>query len=179
MKRAGQVLAVGVVVAMFGLLAWRLVDKAEGGAASALREGKLVDAPGFTLPRLDRPGELSLASLRGKVVVINFWASWCEPCKEEAPDLERASRAYRSRGVVVLGVDARDFKGDARRFMRKYGLTYPIVHDGKGSTLADYELTGFPETFIVGRDGRLLEHFAGAVSAQELRSGIERALARR
>ena len=178
MRRAGQVLAVGIVVAMFGLLAWRLVDKAEGGAASALREGKLVRAPGFTLPRLDRPGELSLASLRGKVVVLNFWASWCEPCKEEAPHLERAWRAYRSRGLVVLGVDAQDFKGDARRFMRKYGITYPVVHDGKGTTLADYELTGFPETFVVGRDGRLLEHFAGAVDAEDLEAGIGRALGR-
>jgi cytochrome c biogenesis protein CcmG, thiol:disulfide interchange protein DsbE len=178
LRFAGQVLAVGVVVALLGLLVWKLATDEGSGVARALEEGKVVDAPNFTLPRLDRDGELTLSSLRGKAVVINFWASWCEPCKQEAPVLEAAWRKYRSRGLVVVGIDAQDFKGDARRFMRKYGMTYPVVHDGPGETLGDWDLTGFPETFFVDRRGRLVgRRVAGEIDRRTLEENIELALA--
>ena len=112
-------------------------------------------APAFTLPRLDGDGELSLASLRGKAVVVNFWASWCVPCKEEAPLLEQASersprraRRRRDRRPGLQGRRARVHRAD--------GITYPIVHDGKGSTIGRYGVTGFPETFFVDRGGKVV-----------------------
>jgi cytochrome c biogenesis protein CcmG/thiol:disulfide interchange protein DsbE len=177
LKLGGQVLAVGVVVALLGLLVWKLATEEGSGVAQALEEGKVVAAPNFELPRLDRDGELRLSSLRGKAVVVNFWASWCEPCKEEAPVLEAAWRKYRSRGLVVVGIDAQDFERDARRFMRKYGMTYPVVHDGPGETLGDFGLTGFPETFFVDRRGRLVgQRVAGAIDRETLDENIELAL---
>lgn len=180
LKPAAQALAVALVVALFGLLVWRIVRDDGGGAAAQVASGERLPAPDFTLERLDRAGTLTLSSLRGKVVVLNFWASWCLPCKKEAPLLERTWEQWRDSGVVFVGVDAQDFRSDARAFMRRYGITYPNVYDGKGSTLGRYGVTGFPETFFVGRDGKLVgERVQGRISEQELRDGIERALAAR
>ena len=176
LKLGLQTLSVAVVAGLLALLVWRVVHQ-DKGVASQLAKGKRPVAPAFHLSRLDRSGKLSLAGLRGKVVVLNFWASWCNPCKTEAPRLEAAWQHYRSRGVVVVGVDAQDFSGDARTFMRRHGVTYPNVHDGPGDVLPKYGITGFPETFFVGRDGRLVgERVAGEISRQALTAGIERAL---
>jgi cytochrome c biogenesis protein CcmG, thiol:disulfide interchange protein DsbE len=172
--------AVGLVVLLFGLLLWRLVDDSGGDLARAASRGERPSAPEFTLERLDETGDLALAGLKGKAVVVNFWASWCIPCKEEAPFLEQVWQKHRDRGLVVLGVDAQDFRRDARRFVRRYELTFPMVYDGPGSILSDYGVTGFPETFVVDRDGRVVEAFVGAVSSAEdrerLRDAVERAL---
>jgi cytochrome c biogenesis protein CcmG/thiol:disulfide interchange protein DsbE len=176
LKLGLQALSVAAVAGLLALLVWRVVHQ-DKGAAAQLAKGKRPVAPAFQLSRLDRSGKLSLASLRGKVVVLNFWASWCSPCKTEAPRLEEAWKRYRARGVVVIGVDSQDFSGDARRFMRRHGLTYPNVHDGPGDVLPKYGVTGFPETFFVGRDGRLVgERVAGEISDEKLTAGIERAL---
>lgn len=171
-----QALSVAAVLALLALLIWKVAHQGKG-AAGQLAQGKTPPAPHFDLGRLDGGGNLSLASLRGKVVVLNFWASWCAPCKSEAPRLEAAWKRYRSRGVVVVGVDAQDFSVDARRFIRKHGLTYPNVHDGPGGVLPKYGVTGFPETYFVDRRGRLVgERVEGEISAQRLTDGIERAL---
>jgi cytochrome c biogenesis protein CcmG, thiol:disulfide interchange protein DsbE len=171
-----QALSLGVVAGLLGLLIWKVVHQSKG-AASELAKGKHPPAPRFELGRLDGRGELSLASLRGKVVVLNFWASWCVPCKSEAPRLEAAWRRWRGQGVVVVGVDAQDFSGDARRFMRRYDLTYPNVHDGPGHVLPAYGVTGFPETYFVDRRGRLVgQRVQGEISEEKLASGIRRAL---
>jgi cytochrome c biogenesis protein CcmG/thiol:disulfide interchange protein DsbE len=171
LKIGAQVVALGVVLGLLGLLVWKITNQDQKQAR------KNAPAPKFTLPRLDRPGDLSLASLKGKAVVLNFWASWCAPCRDEAPVLERAWDRYRRHGVVVVGVDQQDLSSDARAFARKYGMTYPLVHDGPGEVVAKYGLTGVPETFFVGRSGKLVgEHISGRVSHRELIQGIETAM---
>ena len=175
-----QGVAVGLVVLLFALLLWKLVDDEGGDLARAAANGERPAAPEFTLERLDEDGELSLSALRGKAVVLNFWASWCVPCKEEAPVLEELWQENRERGLVVVGLDAKDFRRDARDFVRRFGLTFPIVFDGPGDTLPDWGVTGFPETFVIDRQGRVVEAFVGAVNSDEdrarLRAAVERAL---
>jgi cytochrome c biogenesis protein CcmG/thiol:disulfide interchange protein DsbE len=177
LRRAGQLLAIAAVLALLAVLIWRVVRDSEGGAAAALRRGEHPVAPEFDLERLDGPGRLELAGLRGKAVVLNFWASWCLPCKAEAPRLEAAWKKWKPKGVVVVGLDANDFKSDARRFARRYDITYPIVHDGPGRMLDDYGLTGFPETFFIRPDGRLASWSQGELSVEDIESGIRGALA--
>jgi cytochrome c biogenesis protein CcmG/thiol:disulfide interchange protein DsbE len=114
-------------------------------------------APAFSLPRLDGDGSVSLASLRGKTVVLNFFASWCRPCKREAPDLESVWQRYRSEGLVVLGVDSGDAKGDARRFLDAHGVTYPTVFDpGEQLAQGPYALPGLPVTYVLNHEGRVV-----------------------
>ena len=152
-QRVAQVIALVGVAALLGLLIWRVAFKDTTGAADELAQGKLVEAPAFTLDRLDRDGRLALADLKGKAVVVNFWASWCIPCRDEAPVLQKTYERYRDQGLVVLGVDVNDFRADARRFMKRYGLTYPVAYDGKGSTVGKWGVRGVPETFFVDRSG--------------------------
>ena len=169
LKLGAQALAVALVLGLFALLIWKVAQGSHKEAAP----GK--PAPDFILSRIGGPGDLQLSSLRGKAVVLNFWASWCSPCKREAPALQAVSKTWGKR-VVVLGVDVNDFQGDARGFMRKYGLTYPVVHDNKNVTTPKYGLTGLPETFFLDRRGRIVEHVPGEVRAADLNSGVERAL---
>jgi cytochrome c biogenesis protein CcmG/thiol:disulfide interchange protein DsbE len=169
LKLGAQALAVALVAGLLGLLIWKVAQ----GSQNKAKIGK--PAPDFTLGRLDRPGSLQLSSLRGKVVVLNFWASWCQPCKLEAPDLAASAKKWSGR-VVVLGVDVNDPRGDARGFMRKYGITYPIVHDNKNVTSPKYGLTGLPETFFLDRRGRIVSHVISGIKAADLQRGVEEAL---
>jgi cytochrome c biogenesis protein CcmG, thiol:disulfide interchange protein DsbE len=167
LKLTGQMLAVALVAGLLALLIWKV----------AHGSGKTAQPQNFTLTRLDKPGKLELASLRGKVVVLNFWASWCVPCKQEAPALEKIWREYRSRGVVVLGVDSEDYSGDARSFMRKYGLTYPVVREPGNDLWGPYGVSGVPETRVIDRRGKYAgTQFYGATTAADLRSSVESAL---
>jgi cytochrome c biogenesis protein CcmG, thiol:disulfide interchange protein DsbE len=173
LKYGLQAATVVVVLGLLALLIWKVAHQDKG---VKLGGGRTPPAPAFALTRLDAPGKLALASLRGKVVVLNFWASWCAPCKSEAPRLEAAWQRYRQQGVVVLGVDGQDFSGDAKRFIRKHKITYPNVHDGPGDVGTKYGVTGFPETYFVDRRGRLVgDRVVGEVSAAKLIAGIQRA----
>jgi cytochrome c biogenesis protein CcmG/thiol:disulfide interchange protein DsbE len=174
-KLGAQAFAVGLVLALLGLLIWKVAfHNNGGGVASKIDKGRIAVAPNFTLSRLDKAGRLELASLRGKAVVLNFWASWCYPCNKEAPALEQAWQHHDGE-VVVLGIDVNDFAGDARKFMRHHGLTYPVVHDNKNLTEPKYGVALLPETFFVDRRGRVVAHVAGQVSESDLRAGIEKA----
>ncbi len=176
-RRAGQTLAVGVVVALLGLLTWKVAKGDDNAVSGSLAEGKAVAAPAFTLAKLDGSGELALESLRGKAVVLNFWASWCGPCKDETPLLQKGWERWRGQNVAFVGIDVKDFRGDARAFVRRFGVTYPNVYDGKGSTVGRYGVTGFPETYFVDARGRVVYRIAGPVEkASELDEAIERAL---
>ncbi len=173
--------AVGLVVLLFGLLVWKLVNDEGSALAAAVARGERPEAPDFSAARIDGEGELALSSLRGKVVLLNFWASWCIPCKDEAPVLERTWQDNRDEGLVVLGVDWHDFRTDARRFMRRFGLTFPVVDDGSGAIGDQYGVRGVPETFVVDRRGRVVEAIIGTINTDEdlarLRRSIRRALA--
>ncbi|HUH15603.1 MAG TPA: TlpA disulfide reductase family protein [Gaiellaceae bacterium] len=176
LRVAAQIAALGVVAALLGLLGWKLFQ-GESEVTSELARGGAPEAPAFSLERLDGGGELSLASLRGKTVVLNFWASWCSPCKDEAPLLQEASERWAAKDVVFVGIDVKDFRGDARAFVERYGITYPNVYDGKGSTIGRYGVTGYPETYFVDPDGRVRHRIAGPVdSAEEIDEAIRRAL---
>jgi cytochrome c biogenesis protein CcmG/thiol:disulfide interchange protein DsbE len=172
----GQGVAIGLVALLFVLLAWSLLHDKGGDLAASANRGDRPSAPDFTLERLDDGGDLQLSSLRGKAVVLNLWASWCIPCKDEAPFLEQVWRRNRHRGVVVVGLDAKDFRADARKFARRYGLTFPLVYDGPGKTLDGFNATGFPETFVIDRDGRVVEAFIGAVNGEDERVRLRTAL---
>ena len=176
-RLVGQVAAVAVVAALLGLLGWKLTQ--DGSEVTAqLDKGGSPSAPAFTLERLDGKGDLDLASLRGKAVVLNFWASWCGPCKDETPLLQKGWKRWQGKDVVFVGVDVKDFRGDAKDFLARYGVTYANVYDGKGSTVGRYGVTGFPETYFVDAAGNVRYRIAGPVEdAAELDAGIERALA--
>jgi cytochrome c biogenesis protein CcmG, thiol:disulfide interchange protein DsbE len=121
---------------------------------------------------------MELAALRGKVVVLNFWASWCYPaCYEEAPVLERGWRAYRDRGVVVLGVDIQDKDEAGRTFIRDFSLTFPNAPDRTGRVSVDYGVYGVPETFFIDREGSIRRKHVSAVTDAVFRDTVERLLA--
>ncbi len=129
----------------------------------------------FSLALFDG-GRFSLAEQRGKVVVVSFWASWCIPCREEAPLLEAASRAYLGRGVVFVGVNFQDTEPAARAFIAEFGLTFPNGPDPRGRTAIDYGVYGIPELFFIGRDGRIAYKHIGLIGAATLQAKLEETL---
>ena len=134
-------------------------------------------AAAFALSSFDGQ-PISLEAHRGKVVVVNFWASWCYPaCYEEAPVLERGWKAYRDRGVVVIGVDIQDTEPAARKFINDFSLTFPNARDVAGKVSIEYGVYGVPETFFVDRQGRIRAKHVGAVTEEAFRSNVERLLA--
>jgi cytochrome c biogenesis protein CcmG/thiol:disulfide interchange protein DsbE len=165
--------ALALVVALLGLLVWKV----------ATPDTRPVEGPAPSIDgnRLDGPGKLALRDFRGRGVVINFWASWCEPCKEEAAALEQAYARYRGDGLVVLGVGSQDFRSALERFARRYKVTYPLLHDTSDEARSRYGVNGFPETFFVDRAGRLVgESIQGPVNrdanAKRFADGIRLAL---
>jgi cytochrome c biogenesis protein CcmG/thiol:disulfide interchange protein DsbE len=135
-------------------------------------------APPFSLSLFDG-GRLDLDSLRGKVVAVNFWASWCYPaCYEEAPVLEAAWRAYKDKGVVIVGVNVQDTEQAAREFMRRFQFSFPNGVDPKGKISIDYGVYGIPETFFLDSEGRIVYKHVGAVTDRVLSDQIEGLLER-
>jgi cytochrome c biogenesis protein CcmG, thiol:disulfide interchange protein DsbE len=173
--RLVRVSAAVAVLALAGVLGWRLAHQ-DTKVAKAVSHGKIVPAPAFRLPRLGGGAPVALAAYRGRVVVVNFWASDCIPCKEEMPRLEAAARRWTGRSAVVLGIDVLDSRGAARSFARKHGVTYAIGYDDLGDTANEYGVIGTPTTFFVDRRGRIVKRVLGPVSADELDAQIRHAL---
>jgi cytochrome c biogenesis protein CcmG, thiol:disulfide interchange protein DsbE len=121
----------------------------------ALQEGKRVEAPVKALPRLGSSGTGSLADQKGKVVVLNVWASWCPPCRSEAPLLQRTHEQLAEQGGLVLGIDAQDAPDDALKFVREKSLTFPSLRDRDGEYARKYGVSAYPETFLIDREGRI------------------------
>jgi cytochrome c biogenesis protein CcmG/thiol:disulfide interchange protein DsbE len=173
-KTTAQLLALACVAGLLALLVWQLGHQQHAPGVGAM-------APAFTLNRLEGPGKISLAAYRGKPVVLNFWASWCEPCKGEAAVLERDWTSYRDRGVVFLGVDYHDLASDARRFVSAHELTFPMLEDGSGKVTGDYGISQVPETYVLNRQGRVVLHLAGPITdpgfAVKFRSALAKAAA--
>ena len=131
--------------------------------------------PDFRLTALDG-SEMNLAAQRGKVVVINVFASWCAPCREEAAALEQTWQDYQDQGVQFFGIAYKDADSKAQAFLDEFGVTYPSALDPSNRTPRAYGVTGVPETFVVDRQGLLVHHFLGAITQDQLSQEIERAL---
>ena len=141
----------------------------------------LVNRPASTFALTSYSGEaMSLEAYRGRVVVVNFWASWCMPaCYEEAPVLERNWRAYREKGVMVLGVDIQDKPEAGRKFIDQFSLTFPNALDPSGKVSIDYGVYGVPETFFIDARGNIRAKHVGAVTDDVFRREVDRLLAER
>jgi cytochrome c biogenesis protein CcmG/thiol:disulfide interchange protein DsbE len=180
--------ALALVGGLLVLLIWRVVNVGKGGQlVSEVSEHKKPLAPDFRLqvlwphaetwPRSAQDlatGKLELHSLRGRPVVLNFWASWCVPCAHEAPLLVSSAQAHRGQ-VLFLGVDVQDFSSDARGFLRRFHVDYVSVRDGGSGTYDAYGLTGLPETYFLDKRGRIVVHQIGEISADGLADGIRQA----
>lgn len=176
LKLAGQIGAVGLVVALLGLLVWKVARDDKTNVARDFEQGKVTKPVDFELERLNGDGSLQLSSLRGKVIVINFWAAWCVPCKREAPLFQEAYERYRGQ-VEFVGVDTADFTGDARQFLQRYGVRYPNVRDPDTSVLKDYGGLPIPRTYVIDRGWKVSGYIYGETREETLRSAIEEALA--
>jgi cytochrome c biogenesis protein CcmG/thiol:disulfide interchange protein DsbE len=163
-----QAAAIALLVALVALLA-QSVLQGSATVAAQLGDGQRPTAPNFTLPRVTGTGNVSLQSFRGKVVLLNFWASWCPPCQEEAPLFNYIQTHYGSRGVAVVGVDSQDFVSAARRFARRYHVNYTLVHDTSNNVTNRWGVSsGFPVTFVINRQGAVQKMFATQVDGSML-----------
>lgn len=184
--RGAAVLGVAGLVALlaFGLATTSPND----GIDRQLAAGRPASVPGFNLRVLARgdvgrrlrrtvdaaarDGAIASTELRGTPYVLNFWASWCQPCRVEAPRLERRWQAERRGGLLFLGLNQQDLVGDARSFMREFRQTYPSVRDPQNDAAITWGVTGLPETFFVTAGGKIVDHVIGAISEQQLAAGI-------
>lgn len=170
-----RILPIGLVILIvvgFIVILWTGLAKNEPltGASGAARINR--PAADFTLP-LFSGGNITLSSLKGKPVVLNFWASWCPPCREEAPTLEKVWRVYKDRDVTFIGVDIQDREADARAYIEEFGITYPNGPDIGGKITIDYGVGGIPVTFFINRDGRIVSRWVGAISERLLIARIK------
>lgn len=187
-RRRGRIVLVALVLVL-GLTAYsglRRLREAGPAASGSLgiadyraeETSERRPAPSFTYPGL-HGGEVTSELLDGKVAVVNFWASWCGPCRKEAPGLQRVWEEYRGRGVQFLGVNHMDDRFAARAFEDEFGLTYPSLFDPSGSLAAKFQVLALPSTFVIGRDGWIDFQFTGIVQEVRLRDLLQEEVGRR
>lgn len=179
-RRVWKLFLVGIAVGVVALGVIEFRTRGTAGVQSigvadyrAHAETRSEAAPGFSLPSLGGSGSVSLASFRGKIVVLNFFASWCAPCRLEAPGLGKVSKDYADRGVQLLGVDFRDNAAAGQAFMDEFGLDYPAASDAAGSLADDFGLYGMPTTFVIDADGIIRYRFVGYVQEESLRGSLD------
>ena len=170
------------VAALFALFAVRLVQtgsKPAGiGINSVFGEAAVQprQAPSLTTPLLSG-GTASLADMKGKVVMVDFWSSWCPPCREEAPTLARLYPKYKDRGVEFLGVAIWDSEDEVKKFITANGLTYPSGLDSNGKTAIEFGVRGIPEKYFIDRRGNVVRKFIGPVNDEQLAKVLDELLA--
>jgi cytochrome c biogenesis protein CcmG, thiol:disulfide interchange protein DsbE len=191
--RPSRVAAIIAVLAFVGLLVYGLSTKGSSARIdNALSEGNAPLAPSFDLPvlepgtlppqlapkvdRLLAGGSLSVEKLTGVPFVLNFWASWCDPCRQEAPILEEGWKRLGPKGVLFVGLNMQDNTGDARHFLDEFGVSYPTIRDQTSDTSHDFGATGIPETYFVSADGHVVGHVIGVVTPEDLDNGAAAAL---
>jgi cytochrome c biogenesis protein CcmG, thiol:disulfide interchange protein DsbE len=171
-----RLLAVGVVlvsvILLGGILGFGLTR--DPGAVPFRLAGQ--DAPGFALRTLDGRRSVRLDDLAGRVVAINFWASWCAECRIEHPALAAAWRRFRDRGVVLLGIPFQDDPAASRAYLDQYGGGWPILEDPGSRTALAYGVYGVPETVFIGRNGRIAGRVVGPVRYEDLTRWLHRLL---
>ncbi len=160
---------IAAAVLMIGVVLWAIYDNARGQIEGG-------PAPEFTLPMLGTEDEFSLAAQRGNVVVVNFWGSWCAPCRAEAPMLQDTYTEYQSAGVVFVGIAVDDTERNAQAFLEEFGITYPNVMDLGGEMEDAYRIQGVPETFIIDPGGEVHTFFFATPTESALRAAIEDAM---
>ena len=164
--------------ALVGLLAYGLAARGTDATLDeAVARGERLAAPVRALPRLGGGGEASLADYKGKVVVLNVWASWCDPCREEMPLLQRTHERIAPQGGTVLGLDTQDASEDVLRFLRERNVRFPSLRDRDRSYGRELGVTGYPETFLVDRQGRIAALRRFPVTRQWLDRHLPRLLA--
>jgi cytochrome c biogenesis protein CcmG/thiol:disulfide interchange protein DsbE len=176
--RSGITAAVIVAAAaLVGLLAYGLASSgSDTTIESALARGDRPAAPDDALPKLGSAGTASLRDHRGKVVVVNFWASWCEPCRDEMPLLQEThDRLQRDGTGLVLGIDSRDASEDAQAFLDEYEITFPSLRDRDGSYSRRFGGTGYPETFVLDGEGAIVAARRFPVDQQWLDDALAKA----
>ena len=179
MKRSAPAAVAAVLAAaLIALLVYGVTQSgSDTSLDSAVKDGKRPPAPDRVLPALDGDGNASLKSLRGKVVVLNFWASWCDPCRTEAPRLERVQKRLAKAGAgTVLGVTYQDVPSDSKAFIAEHNLTYPNARDIGTKLAKQYGTRALPETFVLDRRGRIVAISRGEVSQSFLDRSVGEAL---
>lgn len=156
------------------LLRWYL-DRGETSlpepAGQAIRTG--APAPDFTLPGLGG-GDVRLSDYRGQVVLVNFWATWCGPCRAEMPEIEHVYRAYQDAGFVAVGVNQLESESDVRAFVDKYQLTWVFALDQDGAVSQRWSVLGIPQSYLIDREGKIVKSWLGPLSRQELEQELQR-----
>ena len=172
-RRLWQIAIWGVLIGLLALVAFRM---SRSGPLAAGPVGAGERAPDFSLASFDGTTTYTLSQLGGQVVVVNFWASWCGPCEQEAAELEQTWQAYRDRGVLFLGVDYADFEKDAAVFIKRFGVTYPNGAD-LGTRIAQaYRIQGVPETYVIDKTGTLASVIIGPTTQADLAAVLEQLL---
>lgn len=192
LRYAGRIVAIVVAALFVGLLVYGLISRSENTSIDdSLAKAQPIAAPALSLPLLEpgspppalarrirraaADGRVSLSELRGIPIVLNFWASWCTPCRQESPLLERTWKAHRGDGSLLLGLDMQDVTDDARAFVRAFGISYPIIRDQGNDVAHEYGVSAVPETFFISRQGKVVGHVIGVASPAQLRDGISAA----
>ena len=167
-KLVSTVLFAVLVLSFFALMAFGLANRSPvTGRSGETRVGK--PAPSFSMPLLGG-GQFSSEDHRGSPMIINFWASWCPPCRQESPGFERVWRKYQDQGIQLVGVDIQDTEEEALAYVREFGLTFPNGRDTDGKITIEYGVIGLPVTFFISADGVVEGRWVGALPEDRLES---------
>ena len=170
-KLVSTVLITALILAFFALMAFGLANRSPAtGRSGETRVGK--PAPSFSMPLLGG-GEFKTEDHQGTPMIINFWASWCPPCRQESPGFERVWQRYREQGIQIVGVDIQDTAEDALGYVREFGLSFPNGRDTDGKITVEYGVIGLPVTFFIGADGMVEGRWVGALPEERLEGWAE------